>query len=149
MIRQVLPRIMCLHDEYRCTCWHYVTNHLIISNDKDFNVENRKDIHIHDSSRTHRISSCVCSSVKVSMYSCPPMLFTGAWPQTSECMRPPYLVTHGVELSFRNDFSVAFDLAHGLQSVAGALASTSLTPLTILHHTASQHASTPRCPSRR
>jgi hypothetical protein len=52
MIRQVLPRIMCLYDEYKCTQWHHVTNHLIISNDKDFNTQKtEKDIHIHDSGK--------------------------------------------------------------------------------------------------
>jgi hypothetical protein len=35
-------RITCLYDEYECTCWHHVTNHLIISNDKDFNTEKQK-----------------------------------------------------------------------------------------------------------
>jgi hypothetical protein len=28
--------------------WHYVTNHLIISNDKDFNSENRIKLHVRD-----------------------------------------------------------------------------------------------------
>jgi hypothetical protein len=45
MIRQVLPRILCLHDEYKCTCWHHVTNPLIISNDKDSNTEKQKKIY--------------------------------------------------------------------------------------------------------
>jgi hypothetical protein len=45
MIRQVLPRITCLDDEYKCTCWHHVTNHLIISNDKDFNFRKQKKIY--------------------------------------------------------------------------------------------------------
>jgi hypothetical protein len=48
MLRQVLPRITCLYDEYECTCWHHVTNHLIISNDKDFNTEKQKDIRVRD-----------------------------------------------------------------------------------------------------
>jgi hypothetical protein len=33
---------MCLDDEYKCTCWLHVTNHLITFNDKDSNTENRK-----------------------------------------------------------------------------------------------------------
>jgi hypothetical protein len=28
--------------------WHHVTNHLIISNDKDSNSENRIKLHVHD-----------------------------------------------------------------------------------------------------
>jgi hypothetical protein len=32
--------------------WHHVTNHLIISNDKDSNSENRIKLRIHD---THRL----------------------------------------------------------------------------------------------
>jgi hypothetical protein len=33
--------------------WHHVTNHLIISNDKDFNSENRIKLRIHDIHELH------------------------------------------------------------------------------------------------
>jgi hypothetical protein len=64
LIRQVLPRITCLDDEYKCTCWHHVTNHLIISNDKDSNTENiKRYIHIHDTQLEirHRVM-CRCEA---------------------------------------------------------------------------------------
>jgi hypothetical protein len=47
MIRQVLPQDhVPLMTNMNAHVWHHVTNHLIISNDKDFNTEKQKKIYV-------------------------------------------------------------------------------------------------------
>jgi hypothetical protein len=42
MIRQVLPGSHAFMTNMNAHVWHHVTNHLTISNDKDFNTEKQK-----------------------------------------------------------------------------------------------------------